>query len=121
MNRRNFLNQTATATSALAFYGAIRTVRGADSPNSTVRIAVMGLGRGLDHVTAITGIQNAEIVTLCDIDDKRLETGLKRVEGKQARAPQTSKDIRQLLEMKDLDALFVAAPNHWHAPATIMA
>lgn len=121
MNRRRFLSQTATATSALAFYGAIRTVRAADSPNSTVRVAVMGLGRGLDHVAAISGIQNAEVVMLCDIDDKRLDGGLKRLEGKQARPPQTSKDIRRVVELKDLDALFIAAPNHWHAPATIMA
>jgi predicted dehydrogenase len=121
MNRRKFLAQSATAASALAFYGAIRTVRAADSPNSTIRVAVMGLGRGLDHVAAVTGIQNTEIVTLCDIDDKRLDGGLKRIEDKQARTPQTSKDIRRVLEMKDLDALFIAAPNHWHAPATIMA
>src|SRR5436305_166378 len=105
MNRRKFLAQSATAASALAFYGAIRTVRAGDSPNSTIRVAVMGLGRGLDHVAAITGIQNAEIVTLCDVDDKRLEGGLKRTEGKQARPPQTSKDIRRVLDMKDLDAL----------------
>jgi len=119
MNRRNFLSQTATT--ALAFYGAIRTVRAADSPNSTIRVAVMGLGRGLDHVNGVSGIQNVEVATLCDIDDKRLEGGLKRMEGKQARPPQTSKDIRQVLEMKDLDAIFIAAPNFWHAPAAIMA
>ena len=121
MNRRKFLNRTASATSALAFYGAIRTVRAADSPNSTVRVAVMGLGRGLDHVVAVSGIENAEVVSLCDIDDKRLAAGLKRIEGKQERVPQTSKDIRQVLEVKDLDAVFIAAPNHWHAPGTIMA
>src|SRR5438105_13503007 len=107
MNRRKFLNQTAATTSALAFYGAIRTIRAADSPNSTIRVAVMGLGRGLDHVAAISGIENTEIVTLCDIDDKRLEGGLKRLEGKQARPPQTPKDIRQVLEMQNLHAIFI--------------
>src|SRR5437868_15174246 len=111
MNRRKFLNQTATATSALAFYGAIRTVRGADSPNSTIRVAVMGLGRGLDHVAAISGIENTEIMTLCDIDEKRLDGGLKRLERKQARPPQTTIDIRQVFERKDLHADFVAASN----------
>jgi len=121
MNRRKFLNQTATATTAVAFYGAIRTVRAADSPNSTIRVGVMGLGRGLDHVAAVSGIQNAEVAMLCDIHDKRIEGGLKRLEGKQARAPKTSKDIRRVLELKDLDALFIAAPNHWHAPASILA
>src|ERR1044072_9880246 len=107
MNRRKFIHQTAPAPSALAFYGAIRTVRAADSPNSTIRVALMGLGRGLDHVAAITGIQNAEIVTLCDIDDKRLEGGLKRIEGKQARAPHTSKDLRLAGEMKEVEGLFL--------------
>lgn len=121
MNRRKFFSQTAAAGSALAFYGAIRTIRAQDSPNSTIRIAVMGLGRGLDHVTAAGGIPNVEVAFLCDIDDKRLEGGLKRTEGKQQRQPETSRDIRRVLEMKNLDALFIAAPNHWHAPATIMA
>ncbi len=121
MNRRKFLSQSAAATSALAFYGAIRTVRAADSPNSTIRAAVMGLGRGLDHVAALAGIQNVEVAMLCDIDEKRFDSGLKRTEGKQARQPQVSRDIRQVLEMRDLDAIFIAAPNHWHAPASIMA
>lgn len=121
MNRRKFLHNSAAATTALAFYGAIRTVRAADWPNSTLRVAVMGLGRGLDHVTAISGIQNVEVAVLCDIDDKRFDGGLKRLEGKQSRAPQISKDIRRVVEMKDIDAIFIAAPNHWHAPATIMA
>jgi predicted dehydrogenase len=120
MNRRKFFNQTASATSALAFYGAIRTIRAADSPNSTIRAAVMGLGRGLDHVAALSSISNVEVALLCDIDDKRLEGGLKKLDGKQARKPDTSKDIRRVMENKELDAIFIAAPNHWHAPAAIM-
>ena len=115
------MDRSAKAGAALAFYGAVRTVRGADSPNSTIRVAVMGLGRGLAHVGGVGGIPNAEVAVLCDIDDSRFAPGLKQLEGKQARAPQTSKDIRRVLEMKDLDALFIAAPNHWHAPATILA
>ncbi len=81
----------------------------------------MGLGRGLDHVTAVGGLQNAEVALLCDVDDKRIAAGLKQTEGKQARAPLTSRDFRRVLEMKDIDAVFIAAPNHWHAPAAIMA
>lgn len=121
MNRRKFFSQTASATTALAFYGAIRTVRAADSPNSTIRAAVMGLGRGRDHLAALNISPNVEIAMLCDIDDERLKGGLKATDGKQAKQPDTSKDIRRVIDMKEIDALFIAAPNFWHAPAGIMA
>jgi predicted dehydrogenase len=119
-SRRQFLRNTATAGAGLALYGALRT-EGATSPNDTVRVAVMGLGRGLDHVAALVGIRNIEVATLCDIDDERLAKGLRAIEGKQARKPQTTKDIRKVCDDQNIDALFIASPNHWHAPATIMA
>lgn len=122
MNRRHFLNTSATAATGLAFYGALRTgARAADSPNNTMRVAVMGLSRGLAHVGATSSLANVEVAWLCDIDQTRLAAGVKSLQSKQERAPQTTDDIRRVLDLKDLDAVFIAAPNHWHAPATIMA
>src|SRR5688572_12980633 len=103
MNRRKFLNSSAGVAAGLAFYGAVRTVRGADSPNNTMRVAVMGLSRGLAHVGSAGSMANVEVAWLCDIDEKKLAGGVKALEGKQQRAPQTSNDIRRVLDLKDLD------------------
>lgn len=121
MNRRAFLNRSAKVSAGLALYGAARTVRAAESPNNRMRVAVMGLSRGLAHVGGAGSIPNVEVAWLCDIDQNRLAAGLKAVAGKQERAPQTTDDIRRILDLKDIDAVFIAAPNHWHAIATIMA
>lgn len=121
ITRRSFVKKSSVAGSALAFYGAAAAWAQNEPPSSRMRIAVMGLGRGLDLVSSSLKIQNTEIVHLCDIDDDRLARGLKVVEDKQKKAAKPDKDVRRILEDKNLDALFVAAPNHWHSPATIMA
>ncbi|MDB6038670.1 MAG: oxidoreductase domain protein [Verrucomicrobiales bacterium] len=119
--RRKFLRQSGLAAAGLAIYGGLRTKGAATSPNETMRVAVMGLNRGLDHVNALIGIKNVEVAMLCDIDDLRLARALKVMDERQARKPQSNKDIRKVLDDSSLDALFIAAPNHWHAPAAIMA
>jgi len=81
----------------------------------------MGLGRGADHVNALLQIPGAEIAWVCDVDQKRLDSVAKLVTEKQPQAPQAAKDFRRILEDKSVDALFIATPNFWHAPATILA
>ena len=120
-NRRSFLHRSATAAAGLAFYGAAARFTRAQAPSSRMRIAVMGCGRGLDHIRSALDIQNTEIVALCDVDTERLARGSKLAAEKQKTPFKAEKDIRKVLEEKDLDALFIAAPNHWHAPAAILA
>ena len=81
----------------------------------------MGLGRGLDHVKAVQQIANVEIAYVADIDDVRIATAQKSALAKSEKAPKAVKDFRRILDDKDVDALFIAAPNHWHTPATILA
>ncbi len=121
LNRRTFLKQTGAAATALTFYGAAGQFTRAQSPNNRMRIAVMGLQRGLDLVRSALDIPNTEIIYVCDVDSDRLARGQKVAGDKQKTAPKGEKDVRRVLEDKDLDVLFIAAPNHWHAPATIMA
>jgi predicted dehydrogenase len=119
--RRTFLKQTSTAAAGLAFYGAAARFTRAEAPSNRMRVAVMGCGRGLDHIRAATDIPNTEIVAICDVDTERLARGQKLAAERQKTAFKAEHDIRKVLEEKDLDALFIAAPNHWHAPAAIMA
>src|SRR6188474_3346851 len=115
MNRRDFLMSTAVLTA-----GA--TVKGLASPNETVRMAVVGCGgRGQSHVSAWSSMPNVEIVALCDVDEFHVGEKLKFLEGKGAKKPATYVDLRKLLEDKNIDAISIASPNHWHALQTIWA
>ncbi len=92
-----------------------------------VRIGVMGLGRGMAHVQSALATPGVELAWICDVDEKRLNSGLKAIEAKQAQAPaksnlpQTTDDFRRILDDRTVDALVIAAPNFWQAPATILA
>jgi predicted dehydrogenase len=120
-NRREFLKQTSLAGGGLALLESFHSLRAAESPNNKILVGVMGLGRGYDHAQALLDIPGAEIVYLCDVDQERLDRAVKLVAQKQSRTPKTVKDVRRILDDHAVDALTIAAPNHWHAPATLLA
>jgi predicted dehydrogenase len=122
INRRDFAKQTAAG--ALVVAAATRFPRGraADSANEKIVVAIMGTnGRGLDLAKGFTSQKNAEIAYICDVDDRAIKKGLDTTAQKQQKAPKGIKDFRKALEDKDVDALVIAAPDHWHSPAAIMA
>src|SRR5439155_13011079 len=63
----------------------------------------------------------AEYVALCDVDSEVLERGAKMVENAQGKAPKKYKDTREALHAKEIDAVTIATPNHWHSLATVWA
>lgn len=75
----------------------------------------------MGHVGALLNVPNAEIAYLCDVDEGRASLGVQMVQDKSGKAPKTVTDFRKILEDKDIDAVSFALPNHWHAPATILA
>ena len=119
-NRRDFLRQTSLAGAGLAALG-FPALHGAESPQNRLVFGVMGLGRGMDHVRALLEIPGAEIGYVCDADEARVGLALRTISEKQSRPAQGVKDVRRVLEDKAVDAITIAAPNHWHAPATILA
>jgi predicted dehydrogenase len=60
------------------------------------------------------------VVAICDVDDKMLAEGRKRVEDKTKRTPATYKDYRKMLEKENLDAVLICTPDHWHAFKRLM-
>lgn len=120
-NRRHFLKQSTALTAGLAALGGPAILESAQSPGERLVVGVMGLGRGLDHVRALLQIPNAEIAYLCDVDDERLNRAAKTAFASAEKKPRTVKDFRRILDDPAVDALFIAAPNFWHAPATILA
>ena len=119
MQRRSFLHGVG-AGAAAALANAAGIGRAAD-PNRKLRVAVAGLGRGMAHIQALLKIPDVEIVSLAEVDPQRLALGMKSLEGKQATACRAVKDFRTALDDASLDALFVALPNFWHTPASLLA
>jgi predicted dehydrogenase len=112
IDRRTFLQGAALAGTGLAAAG---------QPGGRLAVAVIGLGRGLDHLAALVRLPDAEVRYLCDVDKNRLAHGLKAAEGKAARTPRGVGDFRTILDDPAVDAVFIATCNHWHAPLTILA
>jgi predicted dehydrogenase len=121
VTRRDFLKTaakttgTAGAFSGITFLTRPERVFGA---NDRIRVGVSGLKtRGKDHLEAFSRLPNVEIAALCDIDDTVLNKRRSEVGGN-ARA---FTDVRRLLEDQSIDAISIAAPNHWHALMAIWA
>jgi len=122
VTRRRFLEHSAVAAGAtLAIPLASGRVLGA---NDRLRIAVAGVnGRGAAHIGGWLGQKNVEVACLVDPDRKVLGRRVNDVGNKVkgAYTPQGATDIRRVLEDKDIDAISIATPNHWHALMTIWA
>jgi predicted dehydrogenase len=115
MNRRYFLMSTAAAT-------ASRVVRASQSPNETVRVAVVGCGgRGSSHMGAWTSIPNVSLAALVDVDDSHSERYIGALQRRNLKPVPTMRDIRKVLDDKNIDAVSIATPNHWHTLQTIWA
>jgi predicted dehydrogenase len=117
--RRRFLHTTTAAVGSAVLLGNTRNVLGA---NDRIRIAVAGVnGRGGSHISGWMGQKNVEVAYLIDPDQNALAKATKRVKdkGKGAHNPVGVADVRKALEDKDLDAISIATPNHWHSLMTI--
>ncbi len=92
------------------------------SPLRKITVAIMGIrSRGNALAKVFAAQPDCEIAYLCEVDERYFEQTLKDIAPFQERKPKLEKDIRKVLEDKDLDAIVIAAPDHWHAPAAIMA
>ncbi|HLF45789.1 MAG TPA: Gfo/Idh/MocA family oxidoreductase [Chitinophagaceae bacterium] len=118
MKRREFIRHTSFTAAGLTFLNF--PVFGKKAPSNKVVVAVMGVnGRGAYLAENFATLPNVEVAYLCDVEEKAIAHGLKPFE-KANRKPIIIKDIRELVMKKDFDALIIAAPDHWHAPATIL-
>ena len=118
-DRRQFLKSTAAAGVAFA---AVPSWLRAAGANSRVRIAVVGTNnRGLDHLECLSGIENAEVVYVCDVEDGALAKGVKKAAQFPGMSPKPVKDFRKILEDPTIDAITIATPDHWHTPMAILA
>jgi predicted dehydrogenase len=131
MNRRDFLSKSAAAGLAAAL--PARSYAQA-SPNDTINVAIVGIrgehkghptwtarGRGMDHYEHLSRIKNVRITHVVDVDERHFSTSLPILKERWGGDPKTETDVRRVLENKDVDAITIAAPDHWHALMTIWA
>ncbi len=119
VTRRAFLGTTASSAIALAT-GPLIAQTGA-LPTQQVTVGIMGLNRGMQVAAALDQQAGVVIKYVCDVDSQRADEAKAKIEGWGQQRPQAITDFRTILDDPDVDALFCEAPNHWHAPATILA
>lgn len=113
MDRRQFLSTTALAFPAILL---------AQTPSRRIRVAVVGTsGRGTAHAVELAKLADVEVAYICDVDDAHAAAAAAAVEKRGFKKPATVRDFRKVLEEKDLDAVSIATPNHWHTPAALLA
>lgn len=121
INRRNFVKSSLIAGIGLSAIPQPFNIL-KSSPAKKVVVAVMGVrSRGNALAKVFASLKDCEVAYLCEVDNSYVENALKTVGEYQKSKPKVEKDIRKVLEDKDVDALVIAAPDHWHAPAGIMA
>lgn len=93
----------------------------AESPGEKIVMGVMGVnGRGSALARGMMAASNTEIAYICDVDSRAAVRAGDLVAEVQKKQPNVVGDFRRILDDNSVDALIVAAPNHWHAPATIL-
>jgi predicted dehydrogenase len=128
LNRRSFLGKSlfATAGSYWGLSACPHLLGSPGSPANEVRIAVAGIrSQGNGHIGRFQKLKGVKVVALCDPDrqilDQRLQEFKKQNQITDDAAIQGYADVRKALERKDIDAIVIAAPNHWHALIAIWA
>jgi len=123
ISRRWFLRDSlGAAVGAVALGAAESEPPKKISPNERVILGVMGLGgRGSYLARQFARRSDAEVAYLCDVRSSVLESRVQQVQQAQGKAPKLVADFRRMLDDRDVDAIIVATPDHWHSPATIFA
>jgi len=120
LNRRAFIKKSALGALGLTFLPSLIS-RG--SVNDRVRIAHIGLGgMGNQHMDWFANLPGAEVVGLCDVDQNHLAATLESLKKMNPGTKATThEDFRHILDRKDIDAITIATPDHWHAQIATLA
>ena len=128
-DRRRFLGEALTASAAFATAAKARAAEpdeasgeASDSPAESIVLGVMGTGgRGTALAKEFAQLRGARVAYVCDADERRMADAAQAAASQQSLAPEQVRDFRRILDDGAVDALVIAAPDHWHAPAAILA
>jgi predicted dehydrogenase len=121
VTRREFLDALAVGAGALTVGTTAKSYGQILGSNNRLNFAVIGLnGRGFAHLSAIKANRSsARISHVCDVDNNILRKFAESVKQEMGESPVTDRDFRRILEHKDVDAITIATPDHWHTPMAI--
>jgi len=118
ITRREFLKNAGAAAAAAAVVGPTLLSERARGANDRIVVGAIGCGgMGSSDMSDFKANPDVEIAAVCDVDRHRLQEAVQKAGGK----AEAYSDFRKLLERKDIDAVIVATPDHWHALPTIHA
>ncbi|QDS96401.1 Alpha-N-acetylgalactosaminidase [Roseimaritima multifibrata] len=119
-SRRRFLQGVAAAGTAAALASSPNRALALQSPNERPVFATIGLrNQGWGITQKSTGL--ADFVALADVDSNVLGENVEKLKNKQGKAPDAYKDYRKVLDRKDIDAVMIATPDHWHTKISVEA
>jgi predicted dehydrogenase len=121
LSRRRFLSSTVAAGAAWSLFPR-STLRAAPSPQDKLVLAVAGVhSRGKELITQFTALPGVEFKYVIDVDQRYLPAAGAAAQAGQGHAPQLITDFRRALDDREVDALLIATPDHWHAPMALLA
>jgi predicted dehydrogenase len=122
VTRREFLDTLATGAAGLAVSSTARSYSQILGANDRLNFAVIGLnGRAGAHLSSLKANKDAaRIAYVCDVDSNTLAKFAADTTREMGEAPKTERDFRNILALKEVDAITIAAPDHWHAPMAIL-
>lgn len=121
ITRRELLDGIAVSSAALAISSTAKSYGQILGSNNRLNFAVIGLnGRAYAHLSALKASRaNARISHVCDVDSNILQKFAASVKQELGDSPETEKDFRKVLSLKEVDAITIATPDHWHTPMAI--
>ncbi len=115
ISRRTFL---ASTTATLAAWSSM----GKAAPSERVRVGIIGVGgRGMGLTSLFARNPYVEVVSVADVDSRRIPRAQEIVRRYQPRRPEGTQDFRRIIDDRSIDAVVIATPDHWHAIPTILA
>lgn len=127
VSRRKFLRNSAALSAGLWAGAGVSPWLRAAGANDAIRMGVVGIGShvkaggmGRGEIQHFRGIPGVRVVALCDVDSANLNPEVEKLRQKHEQVAAFA-DVRKLLDNKDIDAIVVTTPNHWHALVTIWA
>src|SRR6266478_1346353 len=121
-SRRDFLKFTGAGVASTALGVKASSYSRIVGANDRVRVAICGVrGRGNDHIRGFSRVPGTELAILCDIDENVSQQRVGEIERMGLPKPKSCVDVRKLLEDKEIDAISIATPNHWHSLMAIWA
>lgn len=122
LNRRDFIKTLALATGGLALGLSAKSYGRVIGANDRLNVVFMGCGRRVPaYYDSIGEPYNSQLAYVCDVKKSQRDRVLADLKDRLDYTPEGIEDIRVALDDSDVDAVFIATPDHWHAPAAWMA